>query len=106
MISNISIFAKDDRMQVNDKFNQIVSKIDYLKSKRNHLMHSSKITEDEKNFLETYTKIEKYNESNIYFKDDKVNIKRKLNQNNFDFEMVKDIFEIREELVDIEIEDL
>lgn len=106
MISNISIFAKDDRMQVNDKFNQIVSKIDYLKSKRNHLMHSSKITEDEKKFLETYTKIEKYNESNIYFKDDKVNIKRKLNQNNFDFEMVKDIFEIREELVDIEIEDL
>lgn len=106
MISNISIFAKDDRMQVNDKFNQIVSKIDYLKRKRNHLMHSSEITEGEKKFLETYIKIEKYNESNIYLKDDKVNIKRKLNQNNFDFEMVKDIFEIREELVDIEIEDL
>ncbi|AIU85396.1 hypothetical protein [Staphylococcus aureus] len=29
-----------------------------------------------------------------------------MNQNNFDFEMVKDIFEIREELVDLEIEDL
>ncbi|HDA7953696.1 TPA: pathogenicity island protein, partial [Staphylococcus aureus] len=66
----------------------------------------SKIAEDEKKFLETYIKIEKYNESNIYLKDDKVNIKRKLNQNNFDFEMVKDIFEIREELVDLEIEDL
>lgn len=106
MISNISIFAKDDRMQVSDKFNQIVTKMDYLKNKRNHLVHSSKIAEDEKKFLETYIKIEKYNESNIYLKDDKVNIKRKLNQNNFDFEMVKDIFEIREELVDLEIEDL
>ncbi|MDM6045456.1 pathogenicity island protein, partial [Staphylococcus aureus] len=94
------------KMQVSDKFNQIVAKMDYLKNKRNHLVHSSKIAEDEKKFLETYIKIEKYNESNIYLKDDKVNIKRKLNQNNFDFEMVKDIFEIREELVDLEIEDL
>lgn len=106
MITNFSIVAKDDRMQINDKFNQIVSKIDYLKNKRNQLVHSSKLTEDEKKFLETYIKIEEYNESNIFLKDDKVNIKRKLNQNNFDFEMVKDIFEIREELVDMEIEDL
>ncbi|UXV29416.1 pathogenicity island protein [Mammaliicoccus sciuri] len=106
MITNFSIVAKDDRMQINDKFNQIVSKIDYLKNKRNQLVHSSKLTEDEKNFLETYIKIEEYNESNIFLKDDKVNIKRKLNQNDFDFEMVKDIFEIREELVDMEIEDL
>ncbi|MCD0858397.1 pathogenicity island protein, partial [Staphylococcus aureus] len=68
MISNISIFAKDDKMQVSDKFNQIVAKMDYLKNKRNHLVHSSKIAEDEKKFLETYIKIEKYNESNIYLK--------------------------------------
>ncbi|QCV72347.1 hypothetical protein FF958_04670 [Staphylococcus aureus] len=42
--------------------------MDYLKNKRNHLVHSSKIAEDEKKFLETYIKIEKYNESNIYLK--------------------------------------
>lgn len=97
---------EDKNYNLNIKFNDITEKMEELKNKRNEIIHKSDISGEEYQFLESYTKFEGIKATNFYLKDEKVNIKRNLIKNNFDFEMLRDIFEIRAEMIDMEIEDL
>lgn len=86
---------EDKNYNLNIKFNDITEKMEELKNKRNEIIHKSDISGEEYQFLESYTKFEGIKATNFYLKDEKVNIKRNLIKNNFDFEMLRDIFEIR-----------
>lgn len=97
---------EDRNCNLDIKFNDITKKMEALKNKRNEIVHKSNISLEEYKFLESYIEFRSINATDFYLKDEKVNIKRNLIKNNFDFEMLSDIFEIRAEMIDMEIEDL
>ncbi|MCG2074788.1 pathogenicity island protein [Staphylococcus epidermidis] len=96
----------DMQTQVNNKFNVINEKMEKFKAKRDRIAHSAFIDKEELIFLESYVKFVEKNSTNIFLKDDILNIKRNLSENNIDLEMIYDIFDIREDMIDVEIDEI
>ncbi|OAO08641.1 hypothetical protein A3836_11710, partial [Staphylococcus hominis] len=98
--------AHDERTQANKKFDILLKKMEELKNIRNEIVLNSNIHVDEKDFLNSYTQREDDNSTSFFINDDSIHVHRKLKRDNLNFDMVNNIFDIRNKLIDIEIENI
>ena len=98
--------AHDERTQANKKFDIILEKMEKMKNIRNEIVLNSDIHVDEKDFLNSYTQRENNNSTDFFINDDSIHIYRKLKRDNLNFDMVNNIFDIRNKLIDREIENI